>query len=88
MRSYARKFGGDEDRWAIVGLLHDFDWKIYPTPGDHPTYGVQILRDHGYPEDIVRAALTQGEHTCIPRESQMEHTLSSLSTNFQDSSGQ
>ncbi len=59
-----------------------------PTPGDHPTYGVQILRDHGYPEDIVRAALTQGEHTCIPRESQMEHTLSSLSTNFQDSSGQ
>ena len=46
-----------------------------PTPEDHPTYGAQILRDHGYPEDIIRAVLTHGEHTGIPRESQMEHTL-------------
>ena len=75
MRGYARKFGGDEERWAIAGLLHDFDWEICPTPQDHPTYGAQILRDHGYPEDIVRAVLTHGEHTGIPRESQMEHTL-------------
>ncbi len=75
MRGYARKFDGDEERWAIAGLLHDFDWEICPTPQDHPTYGAQILRDHGYPEDIVRAVLTHGEHTGIPRESQMEHTL-------------
>ena len=75
MRGYARKFGGDEERWAIAGLLHDFDWEICPTPQDHPTYGAQILREHGYPEDIVRAVLTHGEHTGIPRESQMEHTL-------------
>ena len=75
MRGYARKFGGDEERWAIAGLLHDFDWEICPTPEDHPTYGAQSLRDHGYPEDIVRAVLTHGEHTGIPRESQMEHTL-------------
>ncbi len=47
MRSYARKFGGDEERWAIAGLLHDFDWEICPTPQDHPTYGAQILREHG-----------------------------------------
>ena len=75
MRGYARKFGEDEDRWAIAGLLHDFDWEICPTPEDHPNYGAQILRDHGYPDDIIRAVLTHGDHTGIPRESLMEHTL-------------
>jgi putative nucleotidyltransferase with HDIG domain len=75
MRGYARKFGDDEDRWGIAGLLHDFDWEICPTPEDHPNFGAQILRDHGYPEDMVRAVLTHGEHTGIPRESLMEHTL-------------
>ena len=47
MWGYARKFGGDEERWAIAGSLHDFDWEICPTPEDHPAYGAQILRDHG-----------------------------------------
>ena len=75
MRGYARKFQEDEDRWAIAGLLHDFDWEICPTPEDHPNFGAQILRDHGYPEDMVRAVLTHGEHTGIARESLMEHTL-------------
>ena len=75
MRGYARKYGGDEDRWGIAGLLHDFDWEICPTPESHPTYGAEILREHGYPEDIIRAVLTHGEHTGIPRESLMEHTL-------------
>ena len=75
MRGYARKFGDDEDRWGVAGLLHDFDWEICPTPEDHPTFGAQILRDHGYPEDMVRAVLTHGEHTGIPRESLMEHAL-------------
>ena len=75
MRGYARKFGEDEHRWGIAGLLHDFDWEICPTPQDHPTFGAQILRDHGYPEDMIRAVLTHGEHTGIPRESLMEHSL-------------
>ena len=75
MRGYARKFGEDEDRWGIAGLLHDFDWEICPAPEDHPTFGAQILRDHGYSEEMVRAVLTHGDHTGIPRESQMEHTL-------------
>ncbi len=75
MRSYARKYGEDEDRWGIAGLLHDFDWEICPTPEDHPTFGSEILRQQGYPEDIIRAVLTHGEHTGIPRESLMEHTL-------------
>ena len=75
MRGYARKFDDDEERWAIAGLLHDFDWEICPTPESHPTYGAEILREAGYPEDIIRAVLTHGEHTGIPRESLMEHSL-------------
>ena len=75
MRGYARKFGEDEERWGIAGLLHDFDWEICPTPEDHPNFGAQILRNHGYPEEMVRAVLTHGDHTGIPRESLMEHTL-------------
>ena len=75
MRGYARKHGEDEDRWGIAGLLHDFDWEICPTPESHPTYGSEIMREHGYPEDIIRAVLTHGDHTGIPRESLMEHTL-------------
>ena len=75
MRGYARKYDEDEDRWGIAGLLHDFDWEICPTPEDHPVYGSEILREHGYPEDIIRAVLTHGDHTDIPRESLMEHTL-------------
>jgi putative nucleotidyltransferase with HDIG domain len=75
MRAYARRFGEDENHWGIAGLLHDFDWEICPTPEDHPTYGSQILRQHGYPEDIIRAVLTHGDHTGIPRQSLMEHAL-------------
>lgn len=75
MRGYARKYGEDEDRWGIAGLLHDFDWEICPTPESHPSYGADILRQHGYPEDIIRAVLTHGDHTGIPRRSRMEHTL-------------
>ena len=54
MRGYARRYGEDEDRWGIAGLLHDFDWEICPTPEEHPNFGAQIMRDHGYPEDMVR----------------------------------
>ena len=75
MRGYARKHGEDEDRWGIAGLLHDFDWEICPTPESHPTYGSEILRERGYPEDIIRAVLTHGDHTGLARESLMEHTL-------------
>ena len=75
MIGYAHKFGEPEEQWGIAGLLHDFDWEICPTPEDHPNFGAQILRNHGYPEEMVRAVLTHGDHTGIPRESLMEHTL-------------
>lgn len=75
MRGYARKFGEDEERWGVVGLVHDFDWEIVPTPEEHPTFGANILRERGYPEDIVRAVLTHGDHTGLKRETSMERTL-------------
>jgi len=75
MRAYARKYGEDEDRWEIAGLPHDFDWEVVPTPEEHPAYGAGILRERGFPEDIVRAVLTHGDHTGISRESLMEHAV-------------
>ena len=75
MRAYARKLGGDEETWGIAGLVHDFDWEICPTPDSHPTYGADILRSRGFPEELVRAVLSHGNHTGIPRETPMERAL-------------
>jgi putative nucleotidyltransferase with HDIG domain len=58
MRHYARKLGGDEHRWALAGLLHDFDWEIHPTLHDHPAKGAPILRERGLDEDTVTAILS------------------------------
>jgi len=75
MRFYARKFGEDEDTWAVVGLLHDFDWEIHPTMEEHPQAGAPILREMGVSEEIVRAVLSHAEHTGVPRETRMEKAL-------------
>lgn len=55
MRAYAKKYGEDAEVWGMVGLLHDFDYEMYPTMPDHPTKGAEILRERGYPEEIVYA---------------------------------
>lgn len=75
VRGYARRFGEDEEIWGIVALLHDFDYERWPDLKDHPFRGADILRERGYPEFIVRAILSHGEHTNTPRESRLEHTL-------------
>ena len=75
MRAYAEKFGEDQETWGVAGLLHDFDWEVCPSPEDHPTYGAEILRERGFPEEIVRAVLSHGDHSGIPRETLMERTL-------------
>ena len=75
MRAYARKYGEDEERWGIAGLVHDFDWEIVPTPEEHPQYGANVLKGRGYPDDIVRAVLTHGDHTGMKRETLMERTV-------------
>lgn len=75
MRFYARKYGQDEEKWAVAGLLHDFDWEIHPTMEEHPLAGEPILREHGVPEEIIRAVLSHATHTGIPRETLMEKAL-------------
>jgi putative nucleotidyltransferase with HDIG domain len=80
MRAYARKFGEDEERWGTAGLIHDFDYERFPnnahSPTDeHPSEGVRILRDRGYPEDILQAILGHAHYTNTPRESRMAKTL-------------
>jgi putative nucleotidyltransferase with HDIG domain len=75
MRFYAHKFGEDEEKWGLTALLHDFDWEIHPTMEDHPLAGEPILREHGVPEEIIRAVLSHASHTGIPRETLMEKAL-------------
>jgi putative nucleotidyltransferase with HDIG domain len=62
MRAYARKLGQDEERWGIVGLLHDFDYERWPNPPDHPLKGAAILREHGYPDDVVYAIKSHADY--------------------------
>jgi putative nucleotidyltransferase with HDIG domain len=80
MRAYARKYGEDEDRWGLAGLLHDFDYERFPNIAqapdrDHPFEGVRHLRGLGYPEDILTAILGHGNFTGVPRESLMAKAL-------------
>ncbi|MRR32301.1 HDIG domain-containing protein [bacterium] len=75
MRFYAEYFHEDVEKWAITGLLHDFDWEIHPTMEEHPAAGAPILRAHGVDEEIVQAILSHGEHLHIPRITQMEKSL-------------
>jgi len=75
MRAYARKFGEDEEKWAIVGLLHDFDYEIHPTVDKHPQEGSKILRERGYPEDIIYAVLCHADHLELERRSPMDKAI-------------
>ena len=75
MRAYARKLGADEERWGIVGLLHDFDWEIHPTQEEHPELGCRMLEELGYPEDMVRAIRGHATYLGVPRDAQMAKAL-------------
>lgn len=75
MRFYAEKFGEDVELWGLTGLLHDFDWEIHPTAEQHPSAGAPMLRQRGVDEVIIRAILSHGDNTGVPRESRMEKAL-------------
>ncbi len=75
MRAYARKFNQDEEVWAITGLLHDFDYEMYPNAPDHPLKGSEILKEKGYSEEIRTAILGHATYTGVARESLMAKTL-------------
>lgn len=74
LRAYARRFGEDEETWGLAGLLHDLDWERYPD--EHPLRAAGVLRERGYPEEVVRAILAhRAEHTGVEPESLLERTL-------------
>jgi putative nucleotidyltransferase with HDIG domain len=80
MRAYAEKYGEDPERWGLAGLIHDFDYERFPnnahSPTDeHPAEGVRILRQHGWPEDILQAILGHATYCGTPRETQMAKAL-------------
>ncbi len=75
MKAYAGKYNEDPEKWGVVGLLHDFDYEMYPTAPEHPLKGSEILKDKGYPEDIRKAILGHATYTGVPRDTQMAKVL-------------
>ena len=76
LRAYARKFGEDEEKWGIVGLLHDFDYERWPNPPDHPLKGAEILAAKGYPGDVIYAIKSHADYLPeCPRVSRLDKTL-------------
>jgi putative nucleotidyltransferase with HDIG domain len=76
MRAYARKFGEDEEKWGLVGLLHDFDYEWWPDPPDHPLKGAAILAERGYPADVIYAIKSHADYlTDCPRVTLLDKTL-------------
>ncbi len=75
MRAYARKFGEDEEKWGVTGLLHDMDYEKHPTPDEHPMVGVRELERRGYPEDVLHAIKGHADYLDVPRDTLMSKTL-------------
>jgi putative nucleotidyltransferase with HDIG domain len=82
MRAYARQFGEDEERWGVIGLVHDFDYERHPDMGGdtpqeewHTYAGARILRERGWPEEIVLDVLSHADYVGVPRDTQLRKTL-------------
>ena len=75
MRAYAKKFSADEEVWGITGLIHDFDYEMYPQAPDHPVKGSEILKTKGYSDEIRTAILGHASYSGVPRESLMAKAL-------------
>ncbi|MDQ5812343.1 MAG: HDIG domain-containing protein [Actinomycetota bacterium] len=75
MRAYAKKFGEDEEKWGVTGLLHDMDYEKHPTPDEHPMVGVRELERRGYPEDVLHAIKGHADYLDVPRDTLMSKSL-------------
>jgi putative nucleotidyltransferase with HDIG domain len=80
VRAYARKNSADEELWGITALLHDFDYERWPNAehsatAEHPFEGSKILRERGYPEEMIHAILGHAEYSGVARVSALDHTL-------------
>src|SRR5437763_6173782 len=76
LRAYARRFGEDEEKWGLAGLLHDFDYERWPDPPDHPLKGAASLTERGYPADVIYAIKSHADYLPdCPRISRLDKTL-------------
>ncbi|HBN45726.1 MAG: HDIG domain-containing protein [Candidatus Marinimicrobia bacterium] len=75
MRKMAEKYNGDTDMWGLTGLLHDFDYEMYPTLEEHPYKGNAILKEQGYPESICNAIMGHATYSGVPRDTDMAKAL-------------
>ena len=80
MRAYAEKYGEDPERWGLAGLMHDFDYERYPNAShsateEHPAHGVNVLRERGWPDDILQAILGHATYSGVSRETTMAKAL-------------
>ena len=73
--AYARKFGEDVELWLVSALLHDFDYEMHPTLDKHPQDGAPILREEGYPEEVIETVLSHAEHLELPRDTTLKKAL-------------
>jgi putative nucleotidyltransferase with HDIG domain len=72
---YARSLGENEELWRVTALLHDFDYEIHPTLDKHPQNGAPILREEGYPEEVIDAILSHANHLSVPRDTPLKKAL-------------
>jgi putative nucleotidyltransferase with HDIG domain len=75
VRFYARLDGEDEEFWGCTALLHDFDYEIHPTLDKHPQDGAPILREEGYPEELIEGVLSHADHLALPRDTRLKQVL-------------
>jgi predicted hydrolase (HD superfamily) len=78
MRFYARKFGEDEDRWGVLGLIHDWDYESGPTPEQHPMRGIEMLKQKGWPQDILDDIASHADYLDVPRDTRVRKTLNAV----------
>ena len=78
MRAYARKFGEDEEKWGVLGLIHDWDYETGPTPEQHPTRGIAMLREKGWPEDILDDIASHADYLNVARDTPIRKTLNAV----------
>lgn len=80
MHAYAEKFGEDPERWGLAGLIHDFDYERFPNAAhsatdEHPAEGVRVLRERGWPDDILQAILGHATYCNVARQTNMAKAL-------------
>ncbi|MDQ3706615.1 MAG: HDIG domain-containing protein [Chloroflexota bacterium] len=75
MRAYAREYGADEEYWGTLGLIHDWDWEIHPTAEEHPSKGVEMLLEMGWPQELTRSILSHATYSGVPRTEPQDKAL-------------